>query len=287
MRGEATVRVPTILTIAGSDSSGGAGIQADLKAIAANGGYGASVITAITAQNTCGVTAAEALSAELIRAQMTAVFTDLQVVAVKSGMLATEELIATVASGLRTFSPPAYVCDPVMISKTGFPLLPPACVDALRRELFPLADLLTPNVHEAQLLAGMEISTLAQAEVAGKKMLDQGARAVLVKGGHLEMAPGTDLLVTHQGVWTFHGTWVESRHTHGTGCSYSAAIATHLGRGLSLRDAITLSKAFLTEAIRAGLEVGYGTGPTNPFFFLKTPEGAQAWVERLTHTGRT
>jgi hydroxymethylpyrimidine/phosphomethylpyrimidine kinase len=273
--------IPTILTIAGSDSSGGAGIQADLKAIAANGGYGASVITAITAQNTRGVIAAETVSSDLIRAQIDAVFDDLTVVAAKSGMLASQEVIRTVAEGLQRHRPRHYVCDPVMISKTGFPLLPEDCLATLRRELLPLATLVTPNVHEAEALSGLTVETLEQAEQAGRKILEQGAQAVLVKGGHLKDGAASDILVTTGGSHIFRAEWVDSRHTHGTGCSYSASIATHLARGLPLIDAIGLSKEFMTEAIRHGLPVGGGTGPTDPFFFLRREKDGARWLRRL------
>jgi hydroxymethylpyrimidine/phosphomethylpyrimidine kinase len=244
--------IPVVLTITGSDSSAGAGIQADLKAISANGGYGASVITAITAQNTRGVTAAGELALDLIRAQADAVFGDLRVAAVKTGMLASAPVIETVAQALRDHRPPHYVLDPVMISKTGFPLLRPEAVGALREALIPLATLLTPNVHEAQALAGFPVRTLADAEAAGRHLVAAGARAVLVKGGHLEERPATDVLVTSAGVRIFSGEHVDGRHTHGTGCTYSAAIATQLAHGRSLEDAIDRAKAYVTEAIRTG-----------------------------------
>ena len=173
--------IPVVLTIAGSDSSAGAGIQADLKAISANGGYGASAITAITAQNTQGVIAAAEVDLDLIRAQVDAVFGDLQVAAVKTGMLASASVIQTVGKALRDHRPPHYVLDPVMISKTGFPLLHPEAVSALSEFLLPLATLVTPNVHEAQALTGREVRTLAQAEAVGCLPVEAGARAVLVK----------------------------------------------------------------------------------------------------------
>jgi hydroxymethylpyrimidine/phosphomethylpyrimidine kinase len=271
---------PTVLTIAGSDSSGGAGIQADLKAIAACGGYGATVITAVTAQNTTGVTRAEELSPEMVGAQIDAVFSDLEIVAVKSGMLASEPIVRTVADRLRTHRPPRYVCDPVMISKSGHPLLPESCAAVLIRELLPLASLVTPNVHEAEALSGMPVRDLKDAERAGRRLLELGSAAVLVKGGHLPGAPGTDLLVTREGSRKFEGAWIESRHTHGTGCTYSAAIATLLGRGRGLEDAIGQAKEFVTEAIRGGLDVGHGVGPTDPFFFLRKG-WVGAWIERV------
>ena len=267
---------PTILTIAGSDSSGGAGIQADLKSIAANGGYGASVITALTAQNTEGVKAAESVSLSMIEAQLDAVFTDLNVVSVKSGMLASTEIIGLIARQLEVAKPGAYVCDPVMISKSGHPLLPPQCVDALVQELLPLATLITPNVHEARALTGLPLTTADEAEAVGRALLDKGAGAALIKGGHLTDTFAIDVLVTPDGVEQFEAERLDVRHTHGTGCTYSAAIATHLGRGLSLTEAIGLSKQFITEAIRGGLDVGHGIGPTDPFYFLKT-----GWLDGL------
>jgi len=278
--------IPIVLTIAGSDSSAGAGIQADLKAISANGGYGASVITAITAQNTRGVTAAAEVDPDLIRAQADAVFGDLQVAAVKTGMLASAGVIATVAKVLRDHRPPHYVLDPVMISKTGFPLLQPEAISALDELLLPLATLVTPNVHEAKALTGLEVRTPAQAEAAGRKLVAAGARAVLVKGGHLEEQRATDILVTREGVRVFPGEPVDAVHTHGTGCTYSAAIATQLAHGRSLEDAIIRAKAYVTEAIRGGLPVGQGIGPTDHFFYLRRPGEWERWVGGTATSGR-
>jgi hydroxymethylpyrimidine/phosphomethylpyrimidine kinase len=275
------MKTPTILTIAGSDSSGGAGIQADLKAIAACGQYGASVVTAVTAQNTRGVAAAEPVSGALLVRQLEAVFDDLAIAAVKTGMLADEGTIGLVAEALTRYRPPHVVCDPVMISKTGFPLLPDRAVAALRAKLIPLAELVTPNIHEAEALTGLTIETLDAAVQAGTLIVDSGARAVLVKGGHLKEAPATDVLVSAAGVRLFRGEALAARHTHGTGCTLSAAIAAFLGGGDTLEEAVGRGKAFVTEAIRAGLEVGDGTGPTNPFFFLDSPASAAAWVETL------
>jgi hydroxymethylpyrimidine/phosphomethylpyrimidine kinase len=278
--------IPIVLTIAGSDSSAGAGIQADLKAIAANGGYGACVITAVTAQSTRGVTAAAELDLDLIRAQADAVFGDLKVAAVKTGMLASAAVIETVAKVLRDWRPPHYVLDPVMVSKTGFALLRPEAVAALGEALLPLATLVTPNVHEAQVLTGTRIRTLAEAEEAGRRLVAAGAPAVLVKGGHLEERPATDVLVTPTGVRIFSGEHVDARHTHGTGCTYSAAIATQLAHGRSLEDAIVRAKAYVTEAIRAGLPVGQGIGPTDHFFYLRRPGECEGWLERLAPISR-
>ena len=271
---------PVVLTIAVSDSSAGAGIQADLKAIAATGGYGASVITAITAQNTRAVTAAAEVGLDLIRAQIDAVFSDLSVAAVKTGMLSSRPVIETVAVALRDYHPPHYVLDPVMISKTGFPLLRADAVDALRQALLPLATLVTPNVHEARALTGIAVETPGEAEAAGRRLVEAGAAAVLVKGGHLREGPATDVLVTREGVRVFAGDFIEARHTHGTGCTYSAAIATYLARGLGLIEAIARAKTYITEAIRGGLAIGHGVGPTDHFFFLRRRDGHR-WLRRL------
>lgn len=277
--------IPIVLTIAGSDSSAGAGIQADLKAISANGGYGACVITAVTAQNTRAVTAAAEVDLELIRAQIDAVFDDLPVAATKTGMLSSAGIIEAVAKALRDYRPPHYVLDPVMISKTGFPLLQPEAVAALRRELLPLATLVTPNVHEAQALTGLPVRRLAEAEAAGRRLVEAGAAAVLVKGGHLEEAPATDVLVTRDEVRVFSGEHVDARHTHGTGCTYSAAIATQLAHGRTLVEAIVRAKTYVTEAIRGGLPVGQGVGPTDHFFFLRRPGVCEHWVGHLAGAG--
>jgi len=272
--------LPTILTIAGSDSSGGAGIQGDLKAIAANGGYGASVVTAITAQNSRGVTEIDEVRAGMIRAQIDAVLGDLDVSAVKTGMLASREVIETVAERLVSWGPEWLVCDPVMVSKSGARLLGEDAVDALVSEILPLASLVTPNIDEATVLGGLRARNREEAGEVGRRILGRGARAVLVKGGHLSDDPGTDVLVTAEGTRVFTAPWIDSEHTHGTGCTYSAAIATHLGRGLPLEDAIALSKEFLTEAIRAGGPIGHGVGPTDPFFFLREGSTRQ-WLARI------
>jgi hydroxymethylpyrimidine/phosphomethylpyrimidine kinase len=276
--------IPVVLTIAGSDSSAGAGIQADLKAISANGGYGASVLTAITAQNTRGVTAAAEVDLGLIRAQADAVFTDLRVAAAKTGMLASVAVIETVAGVLRDYRPPYYVLDPVMVSKTGFPLLAPDAVGALRELLLPLATLVTPNVHEAEALTGIRVRTPAEAEAAGRRIVAAGATAVLVKGGHLEERRATDVLVTSEGVRVFPGEPLDARHTHGTGCTYSAAIATQLALGRPLEEAIGRAKAYVTEAIRGGLPIGQGIGPTDHFFYLRRPGDCANWLGHVVGT---
>ena len=270
----------TVLTVAGSDSGAGAGIQADLKAISANGAYGLSILTSVTAQNTRAVTAALALPIEIIEEQFAAIFADFTPAAAKSGMLADCERVEVVARGLRHHAPPHYVLDPVMVSKSGFPLLESDAIDALRTFLLPLAEVVTPNVHEAQLLAEMEIHTLADARIAAARILEQGPRAVVLKGGHLEESPGTDLLLSAKGARLYEGEFIETTDTHGTGCTFSAALATQLAHGHTLEDAVGLAKAYLTEAIRHAPHLGTGAGPTDHFFYLRGGDPAP-WLARL------
>ena len=255
-----------ILTIAGSDSGGGAGIQADIKAISANGGYAMSVITSVTAQNTVAVTDAFDLPISLIEAQLDAVFTDFDVASVKTGMLSSPAIVETVATKLREYTPPAIVVDPVMISKSKFPLLKEEAIDSLKTALIPLATVITPNIYEAELLAQQDIRNTDEAKGAAKAIAEFGCRAVLVKGGHLTGNSATDVLY-YDGEWVFfEAEWVETENTHGTGCTYSAAIATQLAHGKDLVDAINTAKAYITGAIQNALDIGHGHGPTNHFF---------------------
>ena len=272
--------VKVVATIAGSDSGGGAGIQADLRAITANGGFGASIVTAITAQNTVAVTMSQEMAPAMIDAQFDAVFGDMRVSAVKTGMLAGGQVIETVAAALRRHRPPFFVLDPVMVSKSGYRLLEEEAIAALRETLFPLATVITPNVHEAEALTGRTVRSVADAEDVGREVLSYGPGAVLVKGGHLISEPATDVLVTEGGSTILPGEWIDTKHTHGTGCTYSAAIATHLARGRSLADAARLSKAYVTEAIRGGLAIGEGNGPTDHLFYARRPD-LHEWAERL------
>ena len=269
--------IRSICSIAGSDSSAGAGIQADLKAAAAyRGCYCATVITAVTAQNTRGVQSAYQLPTDVVRDQIAAVFDDLQIGAVKTGMLGDAPMIETVADELSRRRPPWLVVDPVMISKTGFPLLADEAVASFSRLILPLADVLTPNTHEAERLTGIAVRTLDDAERAGQQLRDRGATWVLVKGGHLESAPATDLLVGPDGSHPIAGKWIDTPHTHGTGCTYAAAIAARLSHDRFHDDqnptaAIADAKRWLTGAIRHGLPVGHGVGPTNPFWQTGAP----------------
>lgn len=258
-----------VLSIAGSDSSAGAGIQADLKSITANGAYAATVITAVTAQNTLGVQGAWPLALDAVREQISSVFNDLDVAGVKTGMLGGADMIELVADELLSRRPPFIVVDPVMISKTGFPLLAEDAASTLRRKLLPLATLVTPNVHEAEALTGMSIKTVDDAKQAGEMLVEAGASAALVKGGHLEGSPATDVLVTTDSTDVFPGEWIDQRHTHGTGCTYASTIAARLAQGESLCKAIGNSKEYVTEAIRGGLDIGHGVGPTDHFWMTR------------------
>ena len=255
------------LTIAGSDSGGGAGIQADLKTFSALGVYGASVITAITAQNTRVVTAVEMLSPAMVRAQMDAVFDDLVFGAIKIGMLGGTEAINVVANGLVRCAVPV-VLDPVMVAKSGDVLLADDAVAALRIMLLPLADLVTPNLPEAaQLLDATEASDEAEMLEQGRALLALGPRAVLMKGGHGAGAECVDLLITAQDVLRLSAPRHPTRNTHGTGCTLSAAIAAKLARGVLLPEAVQASHTYLQNAIEAAdqLNIGSGHGPVHHF----------------------
>ena len=257
-----------ILTIAGSDSGGGAGIQADLKSIHANGGYGLSVITSVTAQNTREVTRAFDLPTDLIDAQIDAIFSDFDIAALKTGMLSSVEIVGTVAEKLRQYSPSNIVIDPVTLSKSKYPLLKPDAVERLKMELLPLATVVMPNVHEAELFAECDIQTIDDAKRAAKVIQGYGCQSVLVKGGHLSGKKSTDVLYADETFTFFEAERIETKNTHGTGCTYSAAIATHLGLGKDLIAAIQSAKDYITNAIRYSLDIGGGHGPTNHFYFL-------------------
>ena len=257
-----------ILTVAGSDSGGGAGIQADLKSIHANGGYGLSVITSVTAQNTHEVTRAFDLPTDIIDAQIDAIFSDFDVAAVKTGMLSSAEIVGAVAKKLRQYSPNNIVIDPVTLSKSKYPLLKPDAVERLKIELLPLATVIMPNIPEAELLADCEIQTLDDAKRAAKVIQGYGCQSVLVKGGHLSGEKSTDVLYRGGAFTLFEAERIETKNTHGTGCTYSAAIAAHLGLGKDLVAAIQAAKDYITNAIRYSLDIGGGHGPTNHFYFL-------------------
>ena len=258
-----------VLTIAGSDSGGGAGIQADLKAFAANGVYGMSAITAITAQNTEEVTDVFELPVPIIEAQIDAIFDDFDVAAVKTGMLSSPEIVTSVAKMLRPQKVVNLIVDPVMISKTGSSLLKTEAIEALKRDLVPLALVITPNIPEAAHLSGVPIKTLADARQAAKVIHKLGCKYVLIKGGHLLAERGTDLLYDGRFFNVFKGEYIETPHTHGTGCTYASAIAAQLAKGKALPEAVQSAKSYITETIRHSLAIGHGKGPTNHFYFLQ------------------
>jgi hydroxymethylpyrimidine/phosphomethylpyrimidine kinase len=264
-----TQPIKQVLTIAGSDSGGGAGIQADIKSMSANGVFAMSVVTAVTAQNTEEVTDVFELPTSIVAAQIDAVFDDFDVAAVKTGMLSSAAIVETVARMLKPQNVTNLVVDPVMISKSGHLLLKPDAISAIKGQLFPLALLVTPNIHEAQQLSGIEIKTLADARRAAKIIHGSGCKHVLIKGGHLPTDRATDLLYDGRFFNVFKGEFIDTPHTHGTGCTFASAIAAHLAQGKSVNDAVQVAKTYLTEAIRHSLAIGHGTGPTNHFFFLQ------------------
>jgi hydroxymethylpyrimidine/phosphomethylpyrimidine kinase len=259
---------PAALTIAGSDSSGGAGIQADLKTFAALGVYGASVITALTAQNTQGVTGIHQVPADFVTAQIDAVFADLDVGAVKIGMVAELSVIAAIAAGLQRWSPKHVVLDPVMVATSGDRLLAEDAVEALRAKLVPRATILTPNLPEAAALLGEPVaSSEAAIESQGRRLLALGCPAVLIKGGHGQGSESIDYLVRESGAIALAAPRVATQNTHGTGCSPSSAIAAGLAKGEDLETAVRGAKAFVSAAIAAAdrFSVGHGHGPIHHF----------------------
>ncbi|MEM7427178.1 MAG: bifunctional hydroxymethylpyrimidine kinase/phosphomethylpyrimidine kinase [Pseudomonadota bacterium] len=259
---------PAALTIAGSDSGGGAGIQADLKAFSALEVYGCSVLTALTAQNTQAVTGVMDVPADFIAAQIDAVFSDIVVHAVKIGMLSIPETIETVASGLERHGARNIVLDPVMVAKSGDALLQPHAVAAVRDRLLPLAGVITPNLPEAAALLGTDpVTSAEQMADTARALLDLGPGAVLLKGGHLTGAGSPDILVSQDGVEAFESRRIETANTHGTGCTLSSSIAAGLAKGLSLREAVAAAKTYISAAIAAGdgLGIGKGHGPVHHF----------------------
>jgi len=262
------VKIPVALTIAGSDSGGGAGIQADLKTFAALGVHGTSAITAITAQNTIGVTAILELPPSLIRQQIDAVVEDIGVQAAKTGMLSSPEIIEAVAVAIEQHGIEQLVVDPVMVAKGGAKLLRDEAVVALRGRLVPLAAVLTPNLPEASVLLGRPIATLDERRQAARDLVAMGARAVVVKGGHAN-GDVTDVFFDGTRLVELEGTRIATPNTHGSGCAFSAAITAFLARGADPLDAVREAKAFITGAIAGALEIGHGHGPVNPVFGLR------------------
>ncbi len=255
-----SARKGRVLVIAGSDSGGGAGLQADIKAITLLGGFAATAVTAITVQNTLGVHGVHPLPVDLIAAQADAVLDDIGADAVKTGMLGSVEVVETVAAILDRAGAPAVV-DPVMVAKGGHPLLPDAAVRAVRALMVPRAALLTPNAPEAEALTGMAVRDLDGQRRAGEALLKLGARAVLMKGGHVPGATVIDLLLTPTGETLLESERVETRHTHGTGCTLASACAAGIARGLPLQVAVAQGWAYVAEAIRRAPGLGAGHGP--------------------------
>ena len=258
------VSPPHVMTIAGSDSGGGAGIQADLKTFAALGCYGTSVLTAVTAQNTKEVAAIAEVPEEVVIAQIDTVIEDIGVRAIKTGMLSSRVLIQNIVDRLEAWGIPHLVVDPVMISKAGVPLLAREAVETVRTELLPIATMVTPNLHEAAMLAKTEVTNHAQMEDAAKAIRQLGPKVVVVKGGHLDGTPVDLVLDDDQPHW-LEGVRVETTNTHGTGCTFSAAIAALLARGCSDLEAVRLAKVYVTNALEHSYAVGEGFSPVNHF----------------------
>ena len=259
-------RRPTVLSIAGSDSGGGAGIQADLKTFAALDVYGMTAITAVTVQNTKGVSGYEELSPHTVEEQIRAVVTDIGADAAKTGMLASAPIVEAVAGAVRETGLSNLVVDPVFVSKHGHPLLQDDAVRALRTMVVPQATLVTPNLHEAGGLAGFRVATREDMQRAAAAILDLGPRAVMVKGGHLQGGAAADLYADGARAEWLRSERIDTPNTHGTGCVLSAAIASYLARGEELFEAARLGKEFVTEAIRSSLAIGQGIGPVDPLF---------------------
>jgi hydroxymethylpyrimidine/phosphomethylpyrimidine kinase len=249
-----------VLILAGSDSSGGAGVQADIKTVTALGGYAATAITAITVQNTLGVTGVHPIPPEVVEAQARAVLDDIGADALKTGMLGDAAMVETVARVLASTAAPAVV-DPVMVAKGGASLLPDAAVAAVRERLIPLAALLTPNAPEAEALTGIAVIDLDGQRRAGEALLMAGAKSVLMKGGHVPGDRVVDLLLTTAGETLFEAERLETRHTHGTGCTLASACAVGLAQGLSLEEAVARAWAYVHEALRRAPGLGKGHGP--------------------------
>ncbi len=257
--------IPKVLTIAGSDSGAGAGIQADLKTFAALGVYGTSVITAITAQNTVKVSAILELSIDLVVAQIDAVVEDIGADALKTGMVANAALIEVIAAKIRAYDLKNLVVDPVMVAKSGDLLLRKDAIQALCTHLIPLAQVVTPNLPEAQELTGMKLTRTKELEEAARRIIAMGAKSVVIKGGHRK-GPAIDLFFDGKSIRTLRSPRIRTRHTHGTGCTFSAAIAAYLAKGEKIEVADTMAKKYITQAIRLGFAVGSGHSPVHHFY---------------------
>lgn len=261
------MRPPRALTIAGSDSGGGAGIQADLKTFVMHGVHGMSALTALTAQNTVGVQGVSEVPPDFVREQIASVATDIGVDAAKTGMLSSATIIEAVADAVRIHAIPNLVCDPVFVSKHGDPLLAGSAVEALRTTLVPLATVITPNVPEAEGLLGRTLSADEPDEDAARELVALGPRWVLLKGGHLA-GDATDVLTDGTTTIRLEAKRIDTKHTHGTGCTLSAALCANLAKGLAVEDAAREAKRFVTRAIERHLSIGRGIGPVNPAWGL-------------------
>ena len=262
------MKPPVALTVAGSDSGGGAGIQADLKTFAALGVHGASALTAVTAQNTRGVSGYVQLPLDIVRAQIDDVVSDLAPAAVKTGMLASTEVIEVVSTALQEHGMRRLVVDPVMVAKGGARLLRDDAIGALRDLLIPLAEVITPNLPEAEVLLGRELRSRADRERAARELVALGCRSVVVKGGHAEDDADDAFFVDGGRFLWLEGQRIPTANTHGSGCAFSAAIAAGMAQGLPTEEAVRQAKEFITGAIRHSLDVGHGHGPVNPMWRL-------------------
>lgn len=262
------MKIPRVLIIAGSDSGGGAGIQADLKTVSVLGAFGMTAITALTAQNTTGVYGVLEIDPKFVVQQIDACISDIGCDAVKTGMLSSTEIIEAVADVISRRKLAPLVVDPVMIAKSGAPLLKPEAVKALKTKLLPLATVVTPNLHEAGALTGREIKTLAQMKEAARAIRDLGAQNVVVKGGHLE-GVAADILYDGREFFEFRGERISTKNTHGTGCIFASAIAANLAHKKNVCESVAAAKDFITAAIHGSFAIGKGYGPANPMAYLQ------------------
>ena len=256
-----------VLSIAGSDCSGGAGIQADLKTFSAHGVFGMSVIVSVVAENTSRVIDIQDVTPDMIQKQIDAVFEDIEVDAVKIGMLSTSQCMIAVAEKLKEYRPNNIVVDPVMYAKNGCPLMELSAIDTLIDTIIPLADIITPNIPEAEKIANMQITSVEDMEIAAKKILSMGCKSVVVKGGHA-VGDALDILYDGTEICRFNSARIDTKNTHGTGCTFSSAIAAQLANGLSMKEAVETAKAYVTTAITHSLAIGKGNGPTHHFYDL-------------------
>ena len=277
--------IPVALTIAGSDSGGGAGIQADLKTFSANGVYGMSAVTSVTAQNTVGVQSVHNLPPEAVAAQIESVLSDIGAQAIKTGMLANAEIIAAVADALRGYGDIPLVVDPVMIAKSGDTLLESAAVSTLIERLFPLASVVTPNLDEARELTGIEATDVEGMKTIARKLFEMGPRHVVVKGGHLE-GPAVDVLYDGTDFHAFEAERVDTKNTHGTGCTFASAIAAGMAKGAGVAEAVHDAKSYLTGALRHAVPMGRGHGPVHHLHNLYREADRIAVLDQLSAAAR-